>query len=106
MAKRITVRGMKNRATRFLKIDTFATLARAFRKKPLQLAAIAANPQYDEFSIPKKSGGKRHLENPNPQLKKIQRRLNEYLQAVYYFHRTESAYGFLSVPADDPHPRH
>ena len=40
MAKRITVRGMKNRATRLLKIDTYATLARALPKKPLELAAI------------------------------------------------------------------
>jgi len=96
---------MQSRAARFLKVDTFEELARVLRKKPMQLAAIAANPIYDEFYIPKKNGKKRHIENPNPQLKKIQRRLNEYLQAVYFFHRPACAFGFLSAPKNDPEPR-
>ena len=106
MSRSITVRGMRSRAQRFLAIDTFEELAAAFRKQPLQLAALVARPEYDEFFIPKRNGKKRLIENPNRQLKKVQRRLNEYLQAVYYFHRTDSAYGFLTVPRDDPSPRH
>jgi len=106
MADTITIRGMRGRADRFLACQTFDQLARLLGKQPLQLIGLAAHPQYREFYIPKKSGGKRLIEDPVPPLKKAQRRLNDYLQAVYYFHRTASAYGFLTNPVDDPQPRH
>lgn len=105
MPDSITIKGMKARAARFLAAKNFEALAKLLRKPPLRLVAIAANPQYKAFDIPKKNGGKRHIENPLPELKKIQRKLNDYFQAVYYFHRTDSAYGFLSAPKDDLVPR-
>lgn len=106
MPNTITTSGMRQRVQRLLRIDRFADLAKLVRKAPLRLAALAANPTYEEFYLPKKSGGKRLIENPSKELKKIQRKLNDYFQAVYYFNRTQAAYGFLSVPVDDPQPRH
>lgn len=106
MADTITIKGMKQRADKFLAVSTFEELALLLKKNSLRLAAMAANPSYQEFQIPKKNGGKRLIENPEKELKKIQRLLNDFLQAVYFSHRTKSAYGFLSVPVDDPSPRH
>jgi len=48
----------------------------------------------------------RRIEDPIPPLKKVQRKLNDYLQATYHFHRTDAAYGFITNPVDDASPRH
>lgn len=60
-----------------------------------QFKSLTENPTYQTFMIGKKSGGERHIENPNHSLKKVQERLNRYLQAVYYFKKTPLAYGFV-----------
>lgn len=106
MADTITIRGMRARAERFLACRSFEQLANLLHKPPLRLIGLAAHPQYREFDIPKKNGGKRRIEDPLPELKKVQRRLNDFLQAVYHFHRTDAAFGFLTNPTDDPRPRH
>ncbi|MEO0625663.1 MAG: reverse transcriptase family protein [Bacteroidota bacterium] len=105
MPETITIKGMKARAERFIQCRDFDRLARLLRKEPLELLNLAHDPQYRYFSIPKKNGGMRQLEDPVPRLKKVQRKLNDYLQAVYHFHRTDAAYGFLTNPKDDPAPR-
>ncbi|MEE9374635.1 MAG: reverse transcriptase family protein [Saprospiraceae bacterium] len=51
--------------------------------------------KYNEFTIPKPSGGLRYIESPSPGLKDIQRKLNRFLQAVYFQRRTKAAYGFI-----------
>lgn len=55
----------------------------------------AAMPHYEEFHIRKRSGEYRLVEDPDPVLKKIQRRVNRFLQAVYFIHKTKAAYGFI-----------
>ncbi|MCB9298291.1 MAG: RNA-directed DNA polymerase [Lewinellaceae bacterium] len=106
MADTITIQGMRNRAKRFLSSGTLEGLALSLGKASLKLLALAEQPSYNEFRIPKKSGGMRRIEDPTPELKKAQRKLNDYLQAVYHFQRTDAAYGFLANPVDDPSPRH
>lgn len=106
MADTITVQGMQNRAKRFLSSGSLEELALYLGKASLKLLALAGQPSYNEFRIPKKSGGMRRIEDPTPELKKVQRKLNDYLQAVYHFQRTDAAYGFLTNPVDDPAPRH
>jgi len=103
--KSITIRGMRQRANRFLACQNFEALALLLRTPSLELLSLASNPLYDEFHIPKKNGSKRLIEDPQPKLKRIQRRLNDYLQAVYFFYRTDGAYGFLAAPVDDTEPR-
>jgi len=105
MADSITIRGMKMRAERFLSSKSLERLALLLGKTALKLLALAELPAYNEFQRPKKSGGMRHIEDPHPQLKKVQRKLNDYLQAVYHFRRPDSAYGFITNPKDDPSPR-
>lgn len=106
MADTITIPGMRKRMERFLACNSLERLALLLGKTALNLLALAESPSYDEFQIPKKSGGMRHIEDPVPALKKVQRKLNDYLQAVYHFHRTDAAFGFITNPVDDPSPRH
>lgn len=101
----ITVSGMQARAARFLACRNLDQLAFVLRRAPTMLASLAEHPQYREFYVPKKLGGQRQIEDPQPPLKKPLRKLNDFLQAVYFFHRTDSAYGFLTNPTDDPQPR-
>lgn len=106
MADTITIPGMKKRTQRFLACNSLEALALLLGKTALNLLALAASPSYDEFQIPKKNGGMRPIEDPAPELKKVQRKLNDFLQAVYYFQRTDAAFGFITNPVDDPSPRH
>ena len=106
MPENITIRKLQNRSNRLLSCQSLEDIARALGKTPLKLLAIAQSPQYNSFQIPKKNGGMRLVEDPVPALKKVQRKLNDYLQAIYYFHRTPAAFGFITNPLDDPAPRH
>jgi len=106
MGKTITVKGISNRGQRFLVCRKLEDLARLLGKPALSLMAMAEFPQYNEFSLPKKNGGRRQIEDPVPTLKKVHRKLNDYLQGVYYLHRPQSAFGFVTNPVDDPAPRH
>lgn len=49
---------------------------------------------YHKFSIPKKSGGKRHIVAPDSELKNIQRCILKYLEGIFNPH--ESATGFVT----------
>ncbi|GAB4052778.1 reverse transcriptase family protein [Spirosoma litoris] len=70
------------------------------QKHLLQLLAV--QPHYNTFRVPKKNGTFRLIEDPEPHLKQIQKRLNTYLQAVYYLRRTPAAYGFqIAVEGDN-----
>jgi len=60
---------------------------------------------YRDFQIPKRNGGFRQVEDPEPALKDVLRQLNDYLQAVYHGVRSEAAHGFLLCPDNDPDPR-
>ncbi|MBA4848979.1 reverse transcriptase family protein [Emticicia sp. BO119] len=66
---------------------------------------LAERPQYNEFDVPKKNGGFRHIEDPDNELKNVLRLFNDYLQAVYYFRKSDAAYGFVRVPDNDTAPR-
>ena len=80
-------------------------LEQLFKLEPFQLQLLCELPSYQTFPIPKRDGSQRWIEDPNPPLKKIQRSLNLLLQGVYYFHRTDAAYGFLVNASDDSRPR-
>lgn len=82
-----------------------AALALLLDTHPFQLLHLSNNPVYQIFTIPKKGGGERLIETPTAPLKKCLQKLNEYLQALYYLHKTEAAYGFVAQPDNDPAPR-
>lgn len=66
------------------------------------LVNIAYYCKYRYFKIPKKTGGYRSIETPRKPLKKIQKELSHYLQSVYYFERTDAAFGYVvNIPTDN-----
>jgi len=67
-----------------------------FLNCPLEyLESIALNPPYNYFQMPKKSGGMRDIESPDKPLMDLLKKINSYLQSVYYFFQTDAAYGFV-----------
>lgn len=95
MADKPTSIELKALRSAFLNLRTPLALAEALAMDVLKLTALALQPPYKIFHIPKKDGSSRLIEDPQKPLKKIQRKLNRYLQAVYYFQKTEAAYGFM-----------
>lgn len=91
----MTRRKVQYRKTRFLQIDGIPSLASLMGLPLHTLQLQASYPAYNEFKIPKSNGGFRHIEDPRPVLKQVQRILNKYLQSVYFTIRTSAAYGFL-----------
>ena len=92
-------------AEQFVQTRTLKGLAIWLNMDPHKLQLLAAHPKYETFFVPKRNGGKRLIQHPTKQLKKLQKRLAYAFQAVYYPMRTDSAYGFLLCPADDERPR-
>ena len=76
-------------------------LAEALGVPLLKLTSLGIDPPYRIFEVPKSDGTMRLIEDPEKPLKGILRRLNRYLQAVYYFQKTEAAYGFQLHCAND-----
>lgn len=85
----------------FCQVRTVDDLARLLKTQVFALEFFAKNPSYNEFKIPKKNGGFRLLEDPEENLKAIQRELNYYLQCCYYLRRTSAAYAFQLADDDD-----
>lgn len=86
----------------FCKLKNIDGLCKLLRTEKRKLKLIVQNPKYRTFTIPKKNGGERVIETPDRTLKSVQGRLNQYLQAVYYFEKSNAAYGFiLGVRNDD-----
>lgn len=86
----------------FLRLRTVTDLCELLGEEPLQLLNLSEHPEYREFKVPKKNGEQRLIEDPVPVLKSVLRKLNECLQAVYYFYKSPAAFGFLTGCADDP----
>jgi len=82
-------------AESFLDIKNVTDLAHLLNIGTAELVFQSLNPKYKHFSIPKPNGKLRHIEDPIKPLKKIQGQLNDYLQAVYFLHKSEAAYGFM-----------
>lgn len=70
-----------------------------------KIRALALNPEYHSFNLPKSDGTYRKIEAPNFYLKEVLRQLNFYLQCAYYEELPESAHGFVLCPDNDKTPR-
>jgi RNA-directed DNA polymerase len=90
----------------FLAVNTLNDLCELLAIDVLRLQALALQPRYNVFTIPKKNGKLRLIEDPHDDLQGVQSTLNDYLQAIYWHQRSPAAYGFLVVPSGDPSPRH
>ena len=69
---------------KFLKLKNSIEFAKLLHFEFYNFQSIIKNASYREFSIPKAKGGKRSIEAPNENLLFIQKKLNSYLQDVYY----------------------
>ena len=98
MAKKYTKAQIASKASRFINCKTNREIELLLQIPPLQLAQTAFAPQYYYFKIPKPKGGYREIEAPETYLKKLQRKLNEYLQYVYYGVAIKASYGFIINP--------
>jgi len=56
---------------------------------------LIRNRQYDSFTIPKKKGGFRLIESPEPTLKKLQNRIAFHLNFSYAAYRPDCVHGFV-----------
>ncbi len=84
----------------FCGIRSLQSLSEVLTLPPQSIKALAENPEYNIFTVPKKNGERRLIENPSKSLKVAQAILNDYLQAVYFLQKTPSAYGFVIRPTD------
>jgi RNA-directed DNA polymerase len=70
-----------------------------FLKTPIhQLEEIINTPVYKHYVIKKERGGERHIFAPVSYLKRIQKRLNYFLQAYYLWIKPAEVHGFVINP--------
>ena len=93
----VTLQQFRLRREAFLGVKTLRDLAHLLKTEPRQLSLLGHQPQYRTFTVPKRDGERREIEAPVAYLKKLQSRLNLFLQAVYYFERTPAAHGFVAA---------
>lgn len=62
---------------------------------------LMQHPPYNVFTVPKRNGTQRLIEDPSDELKAIQKNISSYLQPLYYFYKTPAAYGYIIKPKDD-----
>jgi len=98
MSAKLSLRQINAKATEFLMCHKTSQIESLLHLKRMQLTATAFDPQYYYFKIRKPKGGYREIEAPETELKKVQRKINEYLQYVYYELKTDAAYGFIINP--------
>ena len=98
-SSRIELRAFKDA---FLALRTTSDLCQLVEEDAFDLNQLALDPKYENFVVPKRNGDPRYIEDPEPRLKTVQRKLNTFLQGVYHFNRTNTAFGFITACSDDP----
>lgn len=88
---------------KFLSLKNTSQLAKLLYYEFNSFVNVIENASYREFNIPKAKGGKRLIEAPNKNLLFLQKRLNLYLQAVYYKIKPNEVYGFVQSVKDEIH---
>ena len=84
----------------FLSINSPNELRQALTRDSFHALQNQINyPGYTHHQITKKSGGKRNIYEPSPELKKIQKRLNYYLQGYYLLIKPKEVHGFVINPS-------
>lgn len=105
MNPEITAGMMRFWTSEFGHLQTERHLRELLEVEATEWLYLTERASYREYTIPKRNGGFRLIEDPEPALKNVLRRLNPYLQAVYHSVRSGAAYGFMLCPDQDPEPR-
>lgn len=105
MPKKFTIKNLKEAANKFCNCKTTADLEMLLEVSKKELALFSILPEYYTFNMLKKDGSYRTIEAPAIELKRLQRKLNFYLQSVYYFIKPKAPYGYIISPRGDKDPR-
>jgi RNA-directed DNA polymerase len=84
-----------------LSVDSPVDLSTFLGQTFYGLEKIINNPSYQHYQIKKKKGGWRDIYAPDEELKKIQKRLNNCLQAYYLSVKPAEVHGFVINPGTD-----
>lgn len=98
MSKRRNITKLKIDASIFSSCHNLGDLQQKLAIAKNDIVMTAFNVKYHHFNIRKPKGGFRKIEAPDDTLKKIQAKLNYYLQAVYYLNQTNASYGYIITP--------
>lgn len=98
MPRKLTRLQTSRKAEQLVNCASTDDLEDLLRLPHLTLTKETLFPQYYSFKLRKSNGGFREIEAPAPDLKNTQRRINEYLQCIYFGILTDAAYGFIINP--------
>lgn len=82
-------------AAQFLSCKYIGDLSQLLEVPKKNLSLHGLSPEYFIFTVPKKDGSKRLIEAPYPALKKILRKINYYLQCIYFLQKPSASYGYI-----------
>ena len=103
MSAKTTIYWVNSKTVKFQCLKDSQALSHLLLFEFNSFVRVIENASYKEFSIPKSKGGKREIEAPNEYLSFIQKRLNKYLQAVYYKIKPSPVYGFVQAVKNEKH---
>jgi RNA-directed DNA polymerase len=82
----------------FLALSTPLEFSLFFDLSIQELEVLINSPKYIQYKIAKKKGGERAIDAPEASLKKVQKRLNHFLQAYYHCIKPANVHGFVTNP--------
>lgn len=85
----------------FLSIQSTHELCRFLNISARKLERLINEPSYHQYTIQKRSGGRRIIQAPSKELKQVQKKLNSALQTSYSFHRPMTTFGFCRNEEED-----
>lgn len=98
LRKNLLPGSLRRHAAFWQALKTPQDLAVLLRNPAHKLQLHSLQPRYKQYKIPKAKGGFRLIEDPNPELKRILRKVNHYLQAHYFPIRPKAVHGFCISP--------
>ena len=99
-----SLRYIRAKKNKWLACASLHSLRHLLKLPPGAFTDPEKSKSYSVFTIKKKSGADRIIENPAENLKALQRSINNYLQAVHYFVKHPASYGFCMNVKNDGFP--
>lgn len=96
--QKLNISQIKKNAYDFQQCENINQLAQLLGIQKNELSLTIINPLYIHFTVPKKNGKLRYIEAPEFSLKKLQRKLNVFLQCFYYIYQSIASYGYIIKP--------
>jgi len=100
-----TLQQLKLAAQRICTCHSLEDVGKVLGVSRKKITLFALHPIYHEFEVSKANGSKRQIEAPDEALKDLLRKLNYYLQCVYFFIKPAAAYGFIISHRQNYAPR-